>query len=332
MTPSLVSVVVRLSMVVLTLALVAAPAGSQPGRRALSIAVSRTPLSTPFYVAEAQGYFAAEGIDVRLDDCIGGNLCVRELLERRATLATASEAPVMFHSFERDDYTVVATFVTSTNDVKLVVRRDTGIRQVADLRGKRVGAVEGSASQYFLDTVLILHRIDPGQIRQVDTRPDQMAKALKDGMVDALAIWDPYAFSAVQALAGGAFVLPRLSHYRLTFNLIAMREHVATEGDTVAAVLRALERSIELLRQRETIAQEILIRRLGLEPAFIAWTWPDLRFGLALDQQLLITLESQARWALRRGLVRATGIPNYLRFLETDTLSRVKPAAVTFVR
>lgn len=46
----------------------------------LSIAVSGLPLSLPIFVAEAEGDFQAEGLAVRLVDCIGGARCFRQML------------------------------------------------------------------------------------------------------------------------------------------------------------------------------------------------------------------------------------------------------------
>src|SRR5688572_28475465 len=76
----------------------------------LVLATARTTLSLPIRIAESQGFFAAEGVAVRSVECIGGQRCLRQLFEGRAQLATASELPVMFNSFTRDDYAVVATF------------------------------------------------------------------------------------------------------------------------------------------------------------------------------------------------------------------------------
>lgn len=92
----------------------------------IKVAVATTPLSTPFYVAEKQGYFADEGLAVTLMDCAGGHVCLKQLLEGpgQVQLATASDLPIMFRSFERQNFYVLATFAASTQDVKLETGRD----------------------------------------------------------------------------------------------------------------------------------------------------------------------------------------------------------------
>jgi NitT/TauT family transport system substrate-binding protein len=51
-----------------------------------------------------------------------------------------------------------------------------------------------------------------------------------------------------------------------------------------------------------------------------------------LDQTILITLEDEARWAIREGLIDKKEIPNYLDFIYMDLLENVKPEAITIIR
>lgn len=49
---------------------------------------------------------------------------------------------------------------------------------------------------------------------------------------------------------------------------------------------------------------------------------------LFLDQSTLISLEDQARWALRNKLTDAEKVPNYLDYIDPGVLKAVKPEAV----
>jgi NitT/TauT family transport system substrate-binding protein len=69
--------------------------------------------------------------------------------------------------------------------------------------------------------------------------------------------------------------------------------------------------------------------RLGLEQSFIDWIWPRYNYRLALDQSLLATLESEARWARTQGHVKADRSPNYLEFIYADPLRKALPGAVS---
>ena len=52
----------------------------------LVVAVARQPLSLPFYVAEAEGHFAAEGLQLRIEDCNFGRACLEKLLSKQVVI------------------------------------------------------------------------------------------------------------------------------------------------------------------------------------------------------------------------------------------------------
>ena len=297
----------------------------------LRISVSQTPLSLPFYVADSQGYFAAEGVKVRINEVVGGHRTMQQLLEGSADLATSSEAVVMFNSFQRNDFAVIASFVTSDDDVKVVTRADTGIDQPRQLAGKLIGTVTGAASHYFLETLLLLNGVDPTSVRLRNLQPEAMVEALKKREVDAIAIWEPFPFKACKAVTG-AKLLPKSTVYRLTFNLIVNKKLFGIRDDELVGILRALDRAEQFIKRRPQEAKAILLNRLKLENDFVDWIWPRYNYRLSLDQSLLTTLEGEARWARQERLVDGSKSPNYLNFVNPGPLSRVSPAAVTIIR
>lgn len=299
----------------------------------LTLAVSRTTLSLPVFVADAKGYFAAEGVPVTLFECIGGQRCLRKLLDNGADLATASDLPVMFNSFTRSDYAVVATFVTSVKDLKVVARRSAGISAAAQLRGKRVGTVKGTSAHYFLDAFLLFNDLDPKRIEVVDLPPEKLAAAFEKREVDALAVWEPYGWLAMQAAGNDAVVLPSPRIYTESFNLVASRRVLSEREDELVRVLRALARAQRFIAEQPREAQAILKQKLALDERFVRWVWKDLDFRLGLDQSLITTLEAEARWALREGHV-PTGqlVPNYLRFVEPGPLRKAVPGDTAILR
>ncbi len=294
----------------------------------LTLAIARTPLSLPLYVAQAEGYFAAVGLAPKIIDCVGGHRCLQLVLDGAADVATASDSPVMFRSFERDDYVVFGTFATTSDDVKLVVRRSAGITEPGQLRGKKVGVVRGSSSQFFLDSYLLWHGIDPGSVDQIALQPDEMAAAMRSGRVAAVAAWEPFAFDAIAAFRGDAAVLPHSGVYTSSFNLVAHRRLAGARDADLTKLLRAVARAEAFIQSHPIESQAILRARLGVDQRFIDWVWPGLRFQLTLDQSLLKTLESEARWAIREGHVTGKTVPGYQRYLHAPPLREVDAIAV----
>ena len=60
--------------------------------------------------------------------------------------------------------------------------------------------------------------------------------------------------------------------------------------------------------------------------------WAEFSFQLLLDQTILVSMEDEARWAMKEGLTDKKEVPNYLDFIFMDALELVKPEAVTIIR
>ncbi len=298
----------------------------------LVVAVSNTLLGAPFHVAEAKGYFRDEGVAIRMDACIGGPRCMQTLLDGKAHLATVADFQIMIHSFERSDFRVLATFVSSANDVKLLVRAQAGINRASDLNGKRVGFVPGSGSEYYLDSFAILNGAAPDKILRVRFAPERAPEALKSGEVDAVSIWEPYGQLILKEMGKDVAVLKGISSHELTFNLVAAQSVAGARDAELARLLRALDKAIAHIARAPAEAQALVRARTTLDDEVVRAIWPDLRFSLILEQSLIITLESKARWALQRNLVRGREVPNYLQFLHAAPLRAVNPQSVTVRR
>ncbi|MDG4555490.1 MAG: ABC transporter substrate-binding protein [Candidatus Competibacter sp.] len=305
---------------------------SPPKPLPVSLAVSRTPLSTPFYVAEKLGLFTKHGLEVRTEECIGGHKCLERLLAGAVDIATVSDSPIMFNSFKHDNFAIVGTFVSSNNDVKLLARRSAGIAHPRDLAGRTIGTVTGASAQYFLDTFLISVGVNPEDVKIIHFAPNALPEALKSGQVDAISVWEPFGFIASQQLGDDLAIFTDPLIYTETFNAVALRAFATQNSAVVIRVLSALKEAITFINKHPRDAQQLLADRLKLEDSFITWIWPDFHFALSLDQSTLLTLEHEARWAIRRNLAPATEHPNYRDYLIETPMMAVSPESVTLIR
>lgn len=303
----------------------------QAAAAGLTIAVSRTPLSLPLYVAESQHFFVAEGVQVTLKEVIGGHRAMQELLDGAADFATVSETVAVFHSFKRDDFAIIASFATSTDDVDLIAGKSLANARPEQLAGKRIGTVIGSGSHFYADSWLIFHSVEPKSTRPVNLPPEAMKTALANGEVDAVSVWEPYRSEILQSVPG-ARLLPNPGIYRLSFNLHVARKLLGTRDDDMSRVVRALLRAERFIQSEPGKVQAILRERLALEQDHAHQLLSRIRYRVMLDQSLLTTMESRARWARLEGHVTADRPPNFLRFIYSEPLRKVRPERISIGR
>ena len=310
------------------LALAAGRAQAEP----LVLAVSPGPVSLPIYVAQARGLFRDEGLDLALRPCASGRECYKWLADGQVEVATAAELVVATGAASRHDLAIVATISASSYQIKLVARRSARIEQAPQVRGKRVGTVPGSSAQYFLDNWLVFNDIRPEAVHVVGLAPDQLVPALEARDVDAIAIWEPLAAQAAQALGGDAvtFASPRV--YTQHFNLVSARTTIARREADVERLLRALVRAQRLIRDDPAAARALLAERLHVTPAIAAAVMEGQDYRVRLDQSLVTTMQGQARWAARAGGNGALAGVDVLRSIAPAPLRSGDASAVGIVQ
>lgn len=295
----------------------------------LTLAVADSPYAATALIAESQGWFAAEGLDVKIVHCAFGRICLEQLLAGQAQLATVADTPITFASFVRKDFAVVATLSSSGSELRMVARIDRGIAAAADLKGKRIGVLKGTSGHYFTETFLRFNGLEPTDVNIVALGASDAAGALVSGEVDAAGLFDPYVDDALHRLGAKARALPALGFFSLTFNLVSVPAAAGASDEDLVRVLRALKRADDLIRTQPERARAITAAALKIDPKPFEETWKHFDFRLQLAPALLSSLEAQARWAQRAQLVPAgSPLPDYLDFIRSGPLRRADPRAV----
>ena len=285
----------------------------------------------PTLIAEEKGFFRDEGLDVRSQKYAAGKLALDALLRSEVDVATAAVTPIALQSLRAKQFSIVGQFVQYSS-VELLTRAETQIRSPADLQGHRVGVMAGTSAQYFLDTLLVDSGIASTGITEVEIPAAQSVDALVQGRVDAVAAFVPAGYYARAALGDRAQTIPYDKvRYRESFQFVTRRDYPKAHAVAVQSLLRATARAIAWARANREEAIAIVTRRSQLDGKIVAQLWDEYRLSLGLDQALLGSLESQARWAIGKGLGDAAAMPNYLDFVDSSALQAVDPKAVTMI-
>ncbi len=301
------------------------------GAAPLTLAVADVPHAAPVLVAEAAGFFAAEGLALRLVHCANGRLCLDQLLSGQAQLATTADLPIAVAAFRDKDFQIAATLANSRSDTALVLRRDLGLRSPADLKGRRVGVIKGTGAQYFADSLLLFHGLRPSDVTWVPLDPAQPETPLLRGDVDAAALYEPWTGRALQALGPAGQRMASPLHYSLSFNLVSLPAERGVSDVALRQILAALARALRWMHEDPAAARASLERQPRI--AHAAQGWDHFDYRLQLTQSLVTTLEDQARWAQREGLAaRSAALPDFLERVRAEPLRRLDPRAVRLLQ
>ena len=325
--------IIKLSVALYVIAILLATDTYAQEKGEIILGVETSILPSPVWVAENKRYFQEEGLNVKIKEFGSGRSALKTMLtEGNLDMVTCAQTPVMFNSFTRNDYAIIAGMVYSDNDVKVLARQDKGIAKALDLKGKKVGTTKGSTGHYFLGLFLVYSGISFPDVKVADFEATQLTQALVDGLVDAISTWEPHIMNAKKSLGKKAILLSSKGLFREDFYFVAKKDFVKNNPDALKRFLKTINRAEKVIQKNKEEAINIVCQRLNLNRELVTSIWNEFNFELFLDQSTLTTLENEARWAIRNKLTDRTKVPNYLNFIYLDAMEAVKPEGVTIIR
>jgi sulfonate transport system substrate-binding protein len=265
---------------------------AQPAPAPLRVAVNMTT------VESAPVFLAAQRVGETAVALTGGGIPL--LVNRTADVATNAETQLLLRSVENPELRVVMTVAEGL--YRIVARRSAGIRRVADLRGKRVGAPANTSAEYFLSKMLRTARLDEPDVTVVPMAVADMAAAVKRGDVDAVAGWEPGAQDSIAAIGSDAIVFQDPKVYRELFNLNTTAGVLSdpAKRHVLVDVVRAIAVASRDVVARPADVRPLLSSRINVPPETIASVWRHHRFPASLPRDLLDVMTEEEQWVAAR--------------------------------
>ncbi|MBF0272464.1 MAG: NrtA/SsuA/CpmA family ABC transporter substrate-binding protein [Magnetococcales bacterium] len=296
----------------------------------LTIASVELPTVGLLFLAEAEGFFAKEGLEVTFKDFSVGRDALTATLKGEADIATVYETVAVLNILKGEPIAMVSTLHQSSRNTALVARKDRKIDALVDLIGKRIGVTFNTSGIFFLRSSLNSQGIATSQVTLVDTPPDRMVASLQSGAVDAVATWAPFTHRAVQAIGEDNATLYHSDVYTEISLLVGRREALVAKQEALTRLLRALLRAEAFLVGRTDEAYAAIARRLNINDEEMRKIRGDFTPILTLDNILLTILRQEATWFVEAGGLPGP-VPDFRSFLFPAPLEGVKPEYITIL-
>ncbi|MBD8684147.1 sulfonate ABC transporter substrate-binding protein [Pseudomonas sp. CFBP 13719] len=164
---------------------------------------------------------AAQGVDVKWTEFPGGPQLLEGLNVGSIDFGVTGETPPVFAQAAGADLLYVAYEPPAPTSEAILVPKDSTIRSVAELKGKKVALNKGSNVHYLLVRALEEAGLKYSDIQTVYLPPSDARAAFERGSVDAWVIWDPYQAAAekqlqARTLRDGQGIVDNLQFYLAT--------------------------------------------------------------------------------------------------------------------
>ncbi|GKU26546.1 ABC transporter substrate-binding protein [Clostridium folliculivorans] len=255
-------------------------------------------------IGNEKGYFKKEGVDVNLQTF--KNSKDRDAAFQAGNLDGVICDEIAISLYQNADFDVKITGVTN-GDFMLIANSKSGIKSVADLKGKSVAISEKTSIEYSLDKILEKNSIDPKEVKKsiVPAIPTRL-EMLRNGNIDAALLPEPF---ASLALKDGGIRLGSAGDINVYSSVTAFtQKSIDSKSSEIKAFYKAYNEAVDYLNNTPVSEYEdTIIKSVGY-PA-------DMKGKLNLPKFKKNALPKEADvqavidWTVKNGLVKKTLTP-----------------------
>ena len=223
---------------------------------------------------------APQGVAVKWVEFPAGPQLLEGLNVGAVDVGYVGEAPPIFAQAAGARFVYVGNDPASPQAEALVVPKDSPLRSVADLKGKRVALNKGSNVHYLLVKLLEKHGLKYGDITPVFLPPADARAAFEKGAVDAWVIWDPFLAAAehqlgARQLADGTGLVNSFSFY------LAQTDFAQANPQVIRALFANTDDAARFVQADVPRAAALIAPLQGLDVAVVETSLKRYRYGVA---------------------------------------------------
>ena len=293
---------------------------------------SISPLNSLVTIADNKGFFADEGFDIELTEFNSGKEALQAFLGGSLDLSVSGEVPVMFSALQGNEFYIITQLVGKTNGhIRVVALRDDELNDPQSYfkaEKRKLATPSGSGPEFY--TYKFLKRYNITEVEIVNQKPSDMPVTLASKSVDAIVVFDPFAFIAEQKLGNSSISFNDADLYSELFVLVGHKDWVDTHPAETEKIVSALKKAADFIRSNPGEAKAIISKSTKLDSSVVDGIWGRYLFEPTLNNLLLENLNAEVQWAKETGKVKPeTTIPDFTNYLYTEALGKVAPEDVT---
>ena len=235
---------------------------------------------------------AEQGIEVQWTEFPGGPQLLEGLNVGSIDFGTTGEAPPIFAQAAGADLLYVAHEPPAPTSEAILVPKDSSLKSVSELKGKKIALNKGSNVHYLLVRALEDAGLKYSDIQPVYLPPADARAAFERGSVDAWVIWDPFQAAAehqlqARTLRNGEGLVANHQFY------LAARPYAEKHPEVVSVLVEEIRGIGEWTRANSAEATAQVAPLLGLSPEITRTAVERQAYGAQLITPAVVEAQQQ---------------------------------------
>src|SRR4028119_932245 len=236
--------------------------GSSVAAGAVRLGFSAWPGWFPWQVAQEQGIFKANNVQVDLKWFDGYLESISTLTAGQIDANSQTLGDTVSSVSGGADQVVVLVNDNSTGNDKVIVRQE--INTVSDLKGKKVAAEEGTVDHFLLLQGLKKAGLSAQDIQFIPLETGKAAAAFVAEQVDAVAVFAPFTTQALKRSGSKELFSSKDFPGAIPDHLVVTRKLIKERPQDVQALVNTWFATLDFIRANQEKAYTIMAKRAGV--------------------------------------------------------------------
>ncbi len=256
------------------------------------------------FVAEKLGYFEDAGLDVELIQFSYGPPIIEAFTSKAVDFGLLGDLPVYSGIANNVDLKIIGTYSSSSISKGLLVRDDANIKELSDLKGKKVAVPFGSNSQPLLYLFLEKGGLTEEDVEIINLSFTDSVTSIIAGDIQAAVVGEPQ-LSLASAEGNGVSIFSDATGLKLFVNpIIGRGEFTDKYPELTSKFLGALEKAAEYATENVDEAATIASDATEIDEYAVKANLTKNELYLALPQEKIDALVTGAEQAYEFELIK----------------------------
>lgn len=296
--------------------------------KVVRIAVPPFYSSSLLFIAKDKNFFEQAGVNVKFDILPFGKDCIKKMLEEKYDLSTAYTSPLANHIKEGKKFSILTELHSSTNNTKLIYRKDLVNIESDQLENIKIGLVKETNAEFLLSLFLAVNSINLINNEILHRDLGQLETLLLDGSIQGAVFWQPFV-SKLLSKHPDKLDAVETPFYTDFSALVANSSFVEKNQSEIDKIIIALIKAKKFYDSSPKKAHVIISKYIDdnsiLENDDF---YKDFSIELGLSQMFKVMLRSEINWNKRLFLKERYALDKEPLF-RTEFLKRHLPEKVT---
>jgi sulfonate transport system substrate-binding protein len=289
----------------------------------LRIGAQAYPLYAPLWAAKELGYldeeFKKAGAKYTWNVFANGPLVNEGVRGGSLDLGIMADLPAIIAKSVGLDIVIFANFGIGEKALALIVPVDSPIKEVKDIKGKKIAYGKGTYAQHLLALLLNNNGLKFSDITEVNLAAGDIPAALERGDIDGTVIWEQYISQLT--VPGKARVVADGTGIKLGNSIsYVKRDFAKAHPEVLIAYIKAVQRGAEYINNNNEDAAKLLSPTFKVSPEVLKSVFSHFEYYAKFQQRDIAEIEKVKNYVLKEKIIRKD--VNIKEFVTTEYLDK----------